>query len=235
MVQSETNTMNTMVRDHAKTAHIDIITKRYQIEAFNVVHPIAKSTLIENLSHVLDPAEVSGKTVLEIGAGCSNYLALFLELGVGQLLANDIVQKRLELNNISDPRYISIPGDFLELSLSESVADIIFAHLTFMFLVPLFDPMFKKVFRVLKPGGLLITIDPNYSCPISLWRLIRGRSDTNPERLFSPFRFAKGAKENGFVVERLVPFTSNHGRATGHWPLGTCFGMRASKPAAPFR
>jgi SAM-dependent methyltransferase len=214
---------------YIRNAQTRIINKRYAGDQFNVVHEVPKGTLIGNLSHLVDLEELRGKTILEIGAGCSNYLALFLEFGVEQLLANDLVERRLKLNDIKDPRYLELPGDFLEINFAEYKVDIIFSHLTYMFMVPILNEMFLKARAVLKPGGLLITIDPNYICPISLYRYFVGRGELNPARLFNPFKFAKITQVNGLTVDRLVPFTSNQTWATGHWLLGTCFGMRAVK------
>jgi SAM-dependent methyltransferase len=213
----------------ARNAQFDIMARRYAIDEFNVVHQFPKSVLLQNISHVLDPNELQGKTVLEVGAGCSTYLALFLEFGASRLLANDLFEKRLKLNAIDDPRYVAVPGDFLETDFGENEVDVIFARMTYMYLVQLFAPMLKKSHRVLKRGGLLVTMDPNYLCPLSWWRYARERRDIQPARLFNPFRLARTAEANGFAVDRLVPFTTNYPWATGHWLLGTSFGMRAVK------
>jgi hypothetical protein len=71
-------------------------------------------------------------------------------------------------------------------------------------------------------------MDANYFCPLSIYRNIAERTN-NPARVFSPFRYADMFRKNGFVVEKLVPFTASVPSVTGNWLLGTTFWLRARK------
>ena len=219
-----------MVASVKKEAQLDIIRRLYSKDEYNVVPRIDARIFKENLGHLTDPGEFSGKSVLEIGAGCSLFLPIFLEYGCRKLIANDLLAERLALNDINDSRYSAVAGDFLETEFSENGFDLIFAHLTMMFVIPMLDEFFAKACRLLKPGGLLVTIDPNYLCPLSIYRIYADNSGANPATIFNPFNFAKVARQQGFMVEKLVPFTSGFGWTKGNWALGTCFGMRALKP-----
>jgi len=154
-----------------KGQQLDIIRKRYNKNEYNVVHNIEKNVLLNRLSKVIDPTEFEGKVVMEIGAGCSLYLPLFLELGCKKIVANDLIEKRLKLNQINDERYTDVAGDFLETNFEDCNFDIIFAHLTLMFVIPMLDEFFTKIYSLLKPRGILITYDPNYLCPLASYFL----------------------------------------------------------------
>lgn len=217
-----------------KEAQLDIIRRRYSKDEFNVVHNIDARVLKANLGTVTEPKDFTGKSVLEIGAGCSLFLPIFLEYGCRKLVANDLLEKRLALNNINDGRYYEVAGDFLEMEFPEPGFDIIFAHLTMMFVIPILDEFFAKAAHLLKPGGALVTIDPNYLCPLSIYRQFAENSGANPATIFNPFSFANVARQQGLIVEKLVPFTSNMEWTQGNWALGTNFGMRARKPDRVF-
>ena len=215
----------------AREKQQEIIRKRYSNDAYNVVHNIDREILLRNLEKTVSPDELRDKTILEIGAGCSLFLRFFLEYGCKKLIANDLIEGRLKLNHISDERYTEIAGDFLDVDLCEQ-PDIVFSNLTMMFIIPVLDEFFAKIHRVLKPGGSMINSDPNYLCPISIYRCYSDRSGANPAKIFNPFWFAKKANEHGFIVEKLVPFTSKYPWTGRSWLLGTNFAMRARKPIA---
>lgn len=101
-----------------------------------------------------------------------------------------------------------------------------------MLVMPMIDDFFVKIYRVLKPGGCLVSFDANYVCPVSIYRRFSDRGRANPVRIFSPFSFKRRAMRHGFDVEKLVPLTTNHPWVTGNWLLGTGFMMKAVKPIA---
>lgn len=210
-------------------AHTRIILARYADKERISFVPTAPEVLIGRyLSKVIKPEKLAGKTILELGAGCSQYVPVFLESGCTRYYANDIVPERLETVRVPDPRYVAVPGDFREIELPEPV-DIVFANLTMMFVIPMLDEFVAKIFSVLKSGGTFVSMDPNYLCPLSVLRLAKDRKN-NPSRLFSPFRYAEAFRKGGFEVETLVPFTGPWPAVTGSWLLGTSYWMRARKP-----
>ena len=211
----------------ADEAQLDVIRRRYAKDGFNVVHQVPREILERRLSLVCSPQDFRGKRVMEFGAGCSPYLPLFLEYGCSALVANDLVPERLALNGIHDPRYSDIAGDLRTLPLEDGSFDVIFANLTVMFVIPMLDEVMVKLAALLRPGGLLINIDPNYLCPIALYRLLADRSGANPAKAFNPFTFRKVARRHGFAVDKMVPFTRGMPWADGMWLLGTSFAARS--------
>lgn len=218
-----------MSKNESKDRQIEIIRRRYNKKEFNVVADIDRQVLLRNLRKIVDPDRFRDKAVLEIGAGCSLYLPIFLDSGCGNLVANDLVDERLKLNQITDDRYVEVAGEFLETQFEEEGFDIIFSHLTLMFVIPMLDEFFAKMHKLLRPGGLLITFDANYLCPLQFYRRFSDRSGSNPATIFNPFSYAGRARKIGFNVEKLVPSTNNCDWATGNWLLGTGFFMRATK------
>ena len=98
-----------------------------------------------------------------------------------------------------------------------------------MFLVPESDEVIKKISRILRPGGIYLGMDPNYLCPISIYRRFADIWRPNPARLFNPFGLAKKFEKNGFRVESIIPFTGPYPSTTGSWIFGTTFWLRARK------
>lgn len=216
-------------KTNALNEQLDIVRRRYAMERFNVRHNIPLEESERRLRKVAGPEDFAGKRVLEIGAGCSPYLQLFLNWKCNDLVANDLMPERLALNGITDSRYRELPGDFMNIDVEVSSFDVIFANLTMMFLVPMMWEVISRIEALLAPGGKLITFDPNYICPLSIYRRYADRSGANPARVFSPYRYASLVDGAGLRVERLVPFTSNIEWTVGNWLLGTSFGMKATK------
>jgi len=215
----------------AASRQLDLIRRRCTDDRFNTVPSTPRHVLTANLSTVIGAEEFAGKDVLEIGAGCSVYLRLFLEFGCRNVVANDLVAERLAMVDPGDPRCTPLIGDFLAVPIADGSIDIVFAHLTMMWVVPMHDAFLARIYRVLRPGGSLVTFDANYFSPVSIWRRFADRT-LNPSRLYSPFGYARRAARHGFEVAKLVPMASNHPRLTGNWLLGTSFIMRAVKARA---
>jgi SAM-dependent methyltransferase len=204
--------------------------QRYGTGSHAVVHDTPRAVLIANIKSALDLAEVSDKVVLEIGAGTSLYLKMFLENDCRRLIANDLSEAALRLIPIDDPRFEPLPGDFLKAPIPDNSVDIVFAHLTLTVVEPLLDQFFARIFRLLKPGGLLVTRDINYFCPVAHYRRLRAPTRSAVLKLYSPLRYKRQVTNAGFAVERIVPSTTNHPWTTGNWLLGTTFTLRARRP-----
>lgn len=209
-------------------SHTKIILDRYADRDHVGYVKSAPDVLVERyLSKLMPAADFKGKTILEIGAGCSQYPPVFFANGCSTYYANDLIPERLAASRPDDPRYVELPGDFREITLPKQV-DVVFACLTMMFVMPMLDQFITKIHQVLKPGGLFISMDPNYLCPLSVYRRLADRKP-NPARLFNPMSYAGRFRGNGFEVDKLVPFTAPLPWTTGSWATGTTFWLKARK------
>ena len=214
--------------EHGVDPHTRIILERYaDRENIGVRHTPPDVLVKRYLSKIMDPREIAGKTILELGAGCSQYVPVFLGYGCRRYYANDIIPERLAVVRVDDPRVVELPGDFRTIDLPEPV-DLVFANLTMMFLIPMLDEFVAKIYESLNPGGLFVSFDANYICPLSIYRRFADQG-ANPARLFNPFRYAATFRRHGFEVEKLVPLTASLPWTTGNWLLGTSFWLRARK------
>lgn len=201
--------------DDRVDTHTRIILARYADRRNIQFNRIAPDVLVNRyLAKVMAPEELSDKTILEIGAGCSQYISVFMKYGCTRYYANDIIPERLAVTRVNDPRYTEIPGDFRTIAMPEPV-DLVFASLTMMFIMPMLDEFVAKIVQILNRGGLFLSMDSNYLCPLSIYRLIRERRN-NPTRLFSPFRYADAFRRHGFEIEALIPFTAPWPSVTGN-------------------
>ncbi len=208
--------------------HTQVILDRYSDRVnIGIVHTPVDVLIAKYLSKVIQPEEFRDKTILEIGAGCSQYIPLFMQYGCKRYYANDIIPERLQATRVDDPRYVELPGDFRSVEVPEKV-DVVFASLTMMLLVPMFEDFAKRIVDVLKPGGLFLSMDANHLCPLSVYR-VWNEKHANPVRLFRPQGYASIFRKHGMVIEKLVPFTAPYPAVTGNWLLGTTFWMKARK------
>lgn len=208
--------------------HTQIILDRYaDRENIGIVYTPVDVLVARYLSKAMTREEIVGKTILELGAGCSQYIPVFLEYGCKKCYANDIIPERLAASRVDDHRYSEIPGDFRQIEELEPV-DLVFANLTMMFIQPLLEDFVDKIGQSLKSGGIFPSMDPNYICPLSVYRRFADQT-ANPARLFNPFRYAAVFRRNGFAIQKLVPFTASLPWTTGNWALGTTFWLRARK------
>jgi hypothetical protein len=72
-------------------------------------------------------------------------------------------------------------------------------------------------------------MEPNYLCPLSVYRRFADIRRSNPAKLFNPFTLANKFVNKGFIVELLLPFTAPYPQVTGNWLLGTTFWLRVKK------
>lgn len=215
-------------RNTAGQQHTQIILNRYADREHISVSEIEPSELVDKyLSKVMQTEELEGKVILELGAGCSTYIPVFLKNGCKTYYGNDIIPERLAASRVDDPRYHELPGDFRDIEVPEPV-DIVFANLTIMFLQPILAEFVVLIRDRLRHGGLFLSYDANYVCPLSVYRRFADRG-ANPARVFSPFRYAKTIRHHGFEVEKLIPLTAAYPWTVGNWLLGTSFWLRARK------
>jgi SAM-dependent methyltransferase len=208
--------------------HTRIILDRYADRQNISVGSMGPAALYEKyLSKAMRLDELTDRTILELGAGCSQYVGLFLDAGCKTYYANDLIPERLKVLGVVDSRYVELPGDFRAVYTPEPV-DIVFASLTMMFIMPMLDDFIVKIRDSLKPGGVFLSYDPNYMCPLSVYRRFADRK-ANPARLFSPFAYAKRFESHAFEVERLTPLTAEYPWTVGSWAFGTSFWLRARK------
>ncbi len=209
-----------------KDTTIEDILKRYKNTSNIIIPKTDNHKIIDGyLSKIITPDEIKGKTILEIGGGGSQYIDVFLKYGCGNYYANDIIPERLAKNDISDPRYKEIPGNFLDIEIPEKV-DIIFATLTMMMLIPIVPSFAKKIHDSLKPNGIFMSMDANHICPLSFYRYYTDRLGIH---LFNPFSYARKFTNAGFKTDKIVPFTAKYPFTTGIWPLGTNFWLKTRK------
>jgi SAM-dependent methyltransferase len=151
--------------DRETNPHTQIILDRYaDRENISFRHVPQDLLVTRYLSKVMAPEELAGKTILEFGAGCSQYLPVFLAHGCNRYYANDIIPERLAAVRVNDPRYVEIPGDFRDIAMPEPV-DLLFANLTMMYIQPLLEDFVDKIRQSLKSGGIFLSIDSNYMAP----------------------------------------------------------------------
>ena len=208
--------------------HTKIILERYADRGnIGVLHTPPEQIVNRYLKKVMEPEELEGKTILEIGAGCSQLIPVFMKYGCKRYYANDLIPERLAKTRVDDPRYVELPGDFRKIDVPEPV-DFVFASLTMMLVIPMLDEFAIKIGEVLKPGGEFLSMDSNYYCPVSIYRHLTEKN-ANPVKLFTPHGYASTFRRHGFVVEKLLPFAGPYPSATGNWLAGTTFWMRARK------
>jgi SAM-dependent methyltransferase len=209
---------------------MQLVLERYaDRENIGILHTDVDVLYNRYLSKAMQREEIAGKRILELGAGCSQYIPLFLEAGCAAYYGNDIIPERLAASRVSDPRYHEIPGDFLTIDLPEPV-DITFASLTMMCVKPYFAQFAERIYESLKPGGSFLSMEANYLCPVNIYRNWMVK-EVNPVRAFSPFGYANIFRKQGFEIELMLPFTGPYPWTTGIWPVSTAFWMRARRPA----
>ena len=208
--------------------HTKIILDRYSEDQSDGM-PIYDKNYLTNryLNNVINLNELSNKTLFEIGAGCSQYANIFLDTNLSKYYANDLIESRLELSRSTDERYYEIIGNFLNVEIDNKI-DFVFASLTMMFVVPMFDDFIEKIDSILEKDGVFISFDPNYLCPLSFYRRFKDRKD-NPARIFNPFSYSKLFIDKGYRLDKLIPFSGPYPTLGNSWITGTSFCMRVTK------
>lgn len=115
-------------------------------------------------------APLNNKKLLEIGCGTGNNILTFLKLGFQpeNIFANELLDDRLKEARRKLPADIQIiPGNALDINLSNDEFDIVFQSMVFSSIL---DHQFKidlakKMFNLVKPGGGILWYDFIYNNP----------------------------------------------------------------------
>ncbi|MFP4344023.1 MAG: class I SAM-dependent methyltransferase [Anaerolineales bacterium] len=96
--------------------------------------------------------------VLDLGAGRGAVIPELLERAGGQVLALD-----LDLPALREiaPEAVGVGGDARALPLASASLDLVFSQLTLLWVRPL-AAVLDEVARVLRPGGALVALEPDY-------------------------------------------------------------------------
>jgi len=108
-------------------------------------------------------ADMSGLTIADIGSASGVSAALFASHGanvIGIEIAPDLVEQAKELWHEYDERINFQVGDAEHLDLPDSSIDAVFFG-GVLHHIPLLDKVYAEAYRVLKPGGKLVAIEPN--------------------------------------------------------------------------
>lgn len=135
-----------------------------------------------------------------------------------QLTAVDISPEAL--SQVTDPGVIKLEGDLAHLSaLDDGTFDIVLIPLVFHHYVKQgFDPFVLEAFRLLKPGGSLISLEPSSLNPFSLVARLGKRVFGNitghveDEAPFAPIRLVSSFRRCGFADARVLGAGFSHNR-----------------------
>lgn len=124
------------------------------------------------------------------------------------------------LGQIADPDLIKVEGDVSDLNaFGDATFDVVIIPLFFHHYVKQgFEPFVKEAFRVLKPGGKLISLEPSSLNPFSLIARTGKRVFGNitghveDEAPFAPMRLARCFRRCGFIDTRIVGAGFAHNR-----------------------
>jgi SAM-dependent methyltransferase len=169
-----------------------------------------------------------GKRVLELGAGECTYTRLIADrfrprMIVGHELFVERMLPAVRANR--NPVMSPVAGDCFSLPFRAGSFDVVFASLVLCEL-PDLSGVLSEAARVMPPGGVFVSWDPNPYNPVMLCRYaFRGRSSN--QYLFWPHRVRPEFEAAGFDVEMRyfyakLPWARNRF-------LGTCVGMLGRK------
>ena len=176
-----------------------------------------------------DPESMfGGKHVLELGAGECTYTRLIADrFGPRMIIGHELFVERMlpAMRANQNPALRPVAGDCFSLPFRAGSFDVVFASLVLCEL-PDLSLVLSEAARVLVPGGLFLSWDPNPYNPVMIYRyLVKGRSAN--QYLFWPHRVKPAFEAAGFDVETRffyakLPWVRSR-------VLGTCVGMLGRK------
>jgi len=156
------------------------------------------------LKNLLSKQSVDGKSIIEIGAGASQYRDIFLSMNCRQYTGIEVVNLRIPQEIPDRCVYKCIDIHDFE---TEERFDIVFFSLTYMYLGDRHQVL-RKCAQMLVPNGVIIFIEPNYLSLITLVRTVFGNIFKKmPIIPFLPYKLKSDLKKLGLLVEHHSFFT----------------------------
>ncbi|MDQ2070111.1 class I SAM-dependent methyltransferase [Natronospira bacteriovora] len=150
--------------------------------------------------------DLSGRAVLDLGCFRGNELSLWLAEQAGDYTGIDLSPSAVAaLNEKLEglPHARAIAGDFLLADLPEAGFDVVYAH-SVLHHFPDVDVLCRRLSQVLKPGGVVVSVDPTQTEPLNrLARLLYRpfQSDRDWEWPFSRKTFR--ILQRHFEIDRI--------------------------------
>lgn len=167
------------------------------------------------------------KRVLDIGAGEATYTRFIAKNYRPELVvALDLFHQRLvpACRSFAEPNFSAVCGDCFSLPFGDGAFDTVFGSLVLHQVMDL-DLVVREISRVLKPGGVYVGIEPNFSNVVILARLMFGRHSPNQ------YMFGRRHLRNFESADFDVGIRYFYWK----WPnirsrsLGTCVGLLLTK------
>lgn len=146
-------------------------------------------------------ALLTGREVLDIGAGECLYSALIAERYAARVVALELLSERMQpaARVFRLPNLFFVAGDCHQLPFPNASFDTVFGDLV-LHHFPVLEPILAEICRVLRPGGAYVGIEPNFSNPAQ--RVLHSlRTKTANERPLSGTELRRLFTAAGFHVE----------------------------------
>lgn len=115
--------------------------------------------------------DLGGKTVLDLGCFEGNQLSLSIAERCGSYIGLDLSEKataaltrKLEARNLANAR--AIAGDLLDGALPADSVDVVYAQGVLHHFSD-FEEALKELARIMRPGGVIVTVDPMMTEPVN--------------------------------------------------------------------
>lgn len=185
------------------------------------------------ITNWLDPERhIRGKRILDLGAGECEYSRLFTEtFEARSVIACELIHGRMKFAAGPDrnPRLLFVVGDCFRLPFRDGTFDTVWLGLVIHQLPDLAEAL-QEIYRVLKPGGVYIGLEPNPFNIIVLKRYLWGDHSPN-QYLLWPWRLRNALQAAGFEGSRISYCSGRSPCLRGPF-VGTSLGILATKAVA---
>lgn len=201
------NIANSQQDKYAETAFWDQVSRQRIYAAFDD----------DEYKDVLDKvwgSQMQGLQIADIGSASGVSAALFAACGAkvtGIEISPELVTQAQELWKNYSERIEFVVGDAENLDLPDSSQDAVFFG-GVLHHIPLLDQVYSEAWRVLKPGGKLVAIEPNQADFLELieWGVadLRGKLTPN-EYPINPLAMRHELRRTGFLKPRFWTIRSD--------------------------